>query len=157
MIPSAPTAAAARASGSTSRRSPEAWLGSTITGRCVCSFSHGIAAEVERVARRGLERADAALAQHHVRVALLEDVVGRHQQLVERGRQPALEQHRLAELAGDLEQRVVLHVARADLDHVGVLGDRVGVLGVEELGDDRQAGLRARLGEDLQGAGARAP
>ena len=52
MIPSAPTAAAARASGSTSRRSPEAWLGSTITGRCECSFSHGTAlrSSVKRVA-----------------------------------------------------------------------------------------------------------
>ena len=71
-------------------------------------------------------------------------------------RQPALEQHRLAELAGDLEQRVVLHVARADLHDVGVLGDRVGVRGVEQLGDDRQPGLRARLGEDLQRRGAQA-
>ena len=109
---------------------------------------HG--AEVEREARRGLERADAALAQDHVLVALLQDVVGGHQQLVERGGQPALEQHRLAELARHLEQRVVLHVARADLDHVGVLGDQLGVRGVEQLGDDRQAGLRPRLGEDLQ-------
>ena len=107
-------------------------------------------AEVEREARGGLERADPALAQDHVLVALLEDVVGGLQQLVERRRQPALEQHRLAELARDLEQRVVLHVARADLDDVGVLGDRVGVLGVEQLGDDRQAGLGARLGEDLE-------
>ena len=43
---------AARASGSTSRRSPDAWLGSTITGRCVCSFSHGTAerSSVKRVA-----------------------------------------------------------------------------------------------------------
>ena len=98
-------------------------------------------AEVEREARGGLERADPALAQDHLLVALLEDVVGRLQQLVQRRRQPALEQHRLAELAGDLEQRVVLHVARADLDDVGVLVDHVGVLGVEQLGHDRQAGL----------------
>ena len=43
---------AARASGSTSRRSPDAWLGSTMTGRCVCSFSHGTAerSSVKRVA-----------------------------------------------------------------------------------------------------------
>ena len=109
---------------------------------------HG--AEVEREARRGLERPDPALAQDHVLVALLEHVVGGHQQLVERGRQPALEQHGLAELARHLEQRVVLHVARADLDHVGVLGDELGVRRVEQLGDDRQAGDRARLGEDLQ-------
>ena len=89
-------------------------------------------------------------------VALLEDVVGGLQQLVERRAQPALEQDGLAELARDLEQRVVLHVARADLHDVGVLGDRLGVLGVEQLGDDRQAGLRARLGEDLERLAAQA-
>ena len=52
MMPSAPTAAAARASGSTRRRSPVAWLGSTITGRWVWSFSHGTAerSSVKRVA-----------------------------------------------------------------------------------------------------------
>ena len=89
-------------------------------------------------------------------VALLEDVVGGHEQLVERRGQAALEQHRLAELARDLEQRVVLHVARADLHDVGVLGDGVGVLAVEQLGDDRQPGRLARLGEDLERLGAQA-
>src|SRR3954464_10286986 len=57
-------------------------------------------AEVEREARGGLEGADAALAQHHRLVALLEDVVGRLQQLVERAAQAALEEHGLAEIAG---------------------------------------------------------
>ena len=52
MMPSAPTAAAARDSGSTSRRSPEACDGSTTTGRWVWIFSHGIAprSSVKRVA-----------------------------------------------------------------------------------------------------------
>ena len=52
MIPSAPTAAAARESGSTRRRSPAACEGSTITGRWVWSFSHGTAprSSVKRVA-----------------------------------------------------------------------------------------------------------
>jgi len=112
--------------------------------------------EVEREARGRLERADAALAQHHLVVALLEHVVRGHQQLVERRGEPALEQHRLADLACRLEQRVVLHVAGADLHDVGVLGDRVGVVGVQELGDDRQAGLGPRLGEDLQRRNAQA-
>ena len=43
-------------------------------------------AEVEREPRRGLERADPALAQDHVLVALLEDVVRGLQQLVQRRR-----------------------------------------------------------------------
>ncbi len=50
--PVRPTAAAARDSGPTSRRSPEAWLGSTITGRWLWSFSQGTAlrSSVNRVA-----------------------------------------------------------------------------------------------------------
>ena len=87
MIPSAPAAAAASDSGVTSRAGPAAWLGSTITGRCVSSLSTGHGGQVEREAVGGLERADAALAQQHVRVALLEDVLRRHQQLLERRRQ----------------------------------------------------------------------
>ena len=59
-------------------------------------------------------------------------------------------------LPGDLEQRVVLHVARADLDDVGEVVDDVGVGAVEQLGDDRQPGLRLRLGEDLEAGRAEA-
>ena len=55
---------------------------------------HG--AHVEHVARRVLEGAHAALAQDHVRVALGEDVLGRHQQVLDRRAHAALEQHRLA-------------------------------------------------------------
>src|SRR4051812_7199982 len=113
-------------------------------------------AEIEREARRGLERADAALAEDDVLVALLQDVVGGLEELVERAAEAALEEDRLAELAGDLEERVVLHVARADLDDVGVGVDGVGVLAVEQLGDDREAGLGAGLGEDLEGRAAQA-
>jgi hypothetical protein len=49
-----------------------------------------------------------------------------------------------------LQQREVLHVAGADLQHVGVLRDDLDVLGVDDLGHDRQAGALARLGEDLR-------
>jgi hypothetical protein len=72
--------------------------------------------QVEREAVGGLERADAALAQHHVRVALLEHVLRRHQQLLERGAEAALEQDGQAHAAELGQQRVVLHVAGADLD-----------------------------------------
>ncbi len=91
-----------------------------------------------------------ALAEHHVRVALLEDVLGGHQQLLERRGEAALEQRRAAGAADLREQRVVLHVARADLDHVGDLQHVVEVAHVHQLGDDRQAGLGLRLGEQPQ-------
>jgi hypothetical protein len=104
----------------------------------------------EREAVRALERADAALAEHHVGVALLEDVLRAHQQLLERRRQAALEQHRDARAPDLGEQRVVLHVARADLDDVRDLGHRLDVAHVHQLGDDRQPGLRLGLAQQPQ-------
>ena len=50
---------------------------------------HGV--EVEGVAGTRLERADAALAQDDVFVALAHDVLGRHQQLVDGTRHAAFE------------------------------------------------------------------
>src|SRR3989442_1496897 len=76
-------------------------------------LQHGNGADVERVPRRPLERRDAPLAEDHLRVALLHDVLRGHQQLLDRRRRPALQQHRLVG-ASDLGQKVeVLHVARA--------------------------------------------
>ena len=114
------------------------------------SLEHGDRHQVQGEAVRGLERADPALAEDHRLVALLEDVLGRHQQLVERRRQPALEQHR-PPAASDLgQERVVLHVARADLQHVGDVEQDVEIPGVHHLGDDRQSRLRLGLGEQPQ-------
>ena len=56
----------------------------------------------------------------------------------------------LPALADRLQQPEVRHVAGADLQHVGVLGDDVDVAGVDDLGDDRQAGHLAHVGEDLE-------
>ena len=67
--------------------------------------------------------------------------------------------------ADGFEQAVVLHVAGADLQHVGVFGDEVDVFGGDDFGDDRQAGFVAGRGQQLEafflepleavGAGAR--
>ena len=79
------------------------------------------------------------------------------QPLLDRRRHAALEQHRHADVADRLEQQVVLHVARADLEHVGVARDQRHVGRRHHLGDDRQAGLVARGGQDLQALLAQAP
>ena len=57
-------------------------------------LDHGHRAEVERVARGGLEGADAALAEHHVRVAVGHDVLGGEQPFLDGVAEPALEEHR---------------------------------------------------------------
>ena len=48
------------------------------------------------------------------------------------------------------EERVVLHVAGADLEDVGVLGDVLHLARLHDLGDDRQARPLARLGQEAQ-------
>jgi hypothetical protein len=53
----------------------------------------------------------------------------------------ALEQHGLARATRYAQQGVVLHVARADLQHIGVAAHEVHVVRVEHLGHDCQAKL----------------
>ena len=49
-----------------------------------------------------------------------------------------------------LEQRKILHVARADLDYVCVFFDEVERFVVNRFGDDAQAEFFANFGQDLQ-------
>src|SRR5699024_5285505 len=92
----------------------------------------------------------ASLTQHDVEVAALGDVLGSHEPFFDGGAHTPLEQHRLARVTRCLQQSEVLHVAGTDLKHVGVGGDQFDVGCVHDLGDQRQAGLVAHVGEDLQ-------
>ena len=106
--------------------------------------------EVERVAGGGLERANPAFAEDDVRVAGGQHVLGGEQPFLDRRRQATLQQDGAAALAHRLQEREVLHVARADLEDVDVLVEDLDVVRVDDLGDDRQAGGAARLGEELE-------
>ncbi len=88
-------------------------------------FHGGNDGEVERVAGMVGEGADAAFAEHDVVVAFAEDVFGGHEEFVERGRHAALQEDGFLGAAGAFEQREILHVARADLDYVGVFFNKV--------------------------------
>src|SRR5262249_53483892 len=57
---------------------------------------------------------------------------------------------RLARAAGALEQREILHVARADLDDVSILFHKVERFVVDGLGDDAETILIAHLGQDFE-------
>src|SRR6058998_896542 len=70
--------------------------------------------------------------------------------LLNRRGHASLEEHRLPRFADAPEQREVLNVARADLEDVGVLGDQLDLVGLHDLGDDRQPGLALRFGQQLQ-------
>ena len=87
-----------------------------------------------------LERADAALAQRDVRIAGVEDVFRRQQQLLQRGRRAAFQQHRGPLRPHGFQEAEVLHVPRADLQHVGIAGNQGHVAGGNHLGHKRQAG-----------------
>jgi len=108
-------------------------------------------AEVERVSGVVGEGAYAALTEGDIVVALAHDVFGGHEEFVEGGAEAALEQDRFALLAGALQQGEVLHVARADLDDVSVLGDEFERLVVDGLGDDAHAKGAANVGHDEEG------
>ncbi len=120
--------------------------------------------EVEQVARRRVEAADAALAENDLAVPLGEDVLRAHQQVGDRGRHATLEQHGFADAPDGAEQGIVLHVARADLDAVGHVRHQVRALVVQRLGDDGEARLATRerehgeplLAEALKGIGGAA-
>ena len=85
-----------------------------------------------------------------MRVALGHDVFGGQQEFLQRRAHAALQQHRLALLADGVEQIEILHVPRADLQHIGVVGDQFHLLDRHHFGDDRQPGLLARQGQQFQ-------
>ena len=107
-------------------------------------------AQIESVAGVVGKGSHAALAQNHLVIALAHDVLGGHQELVEGSAHAALQQHRLPQPPGMLQQRKILHVARADLDHVGPLGDQAQGFVVDGFGDDPQAEFVPDFGHDLQ-------
>lgn len=100
-------------------------------------LEHGHRREVERIARVVVKRADAALAEDDLLVAAGHDVLGAHEQLLERAGQAALEQDGLAQLAKLTQEVEVLHIARADLNDVHILKQRQ-MLHAHDLGHDRR-------------------
>ena len=111
---------------------------------------HRYRRDVAGVARGGFEGADAALAQNHVGVAVRHDVLRRHQQFLDRGAHAALQQHRPAAAAQRFQQREILHIARADLHEVGVLGHQLHVAIAHHFGDDAETGALLGLAQQLQ-------
>jgi hypothetical protein len=125
-------------------------------GQVAEALDRGNDAEVEGVAGVIGKGAHAALAEDDLVVALAHDVLSGHEELFQRGREAALEQDRLAQTAGVLEQGEVLHVAGADLDDVSPLGDQGEGFVVDGFGDDAQAEAFADLGHDAEGFEAEA-
>src|SRR5580700_210786 len=118
-------------------------------GKMAAFFYGGNDGEVEGVARKVGEGADAAFTEHDVVVAFAEDVLGGHQEFIKGGAHAALEEHRLFSASGAFEKRKVLHVAGADLNDVGPLVDEVQAFVIDGFGDDAEAVGVANFGENF--------
>lgn len=142
MSESAPAATAAFASAGTRSRWPSRVRHVDAHGvqRLLVNDRHR--GDVQREARGRLESADAALAQHHVVVAAVGDVVGGGQPLGNRAGKATLVQHHLVRVGGhlaDLLQKAeVLEVAGAHLQTVHVIGHQLAVGRVHHLGERLQ-------------------
>jgi len=113
----------------------------------------GDGVEVKRVARDRLERADAAFAQDYLLVSGSEQIFGRQQQILDLRSEPALQQHGLTHLTECFQQREILHVARADLEHIRLLRDGVDIGRIHHFRHDRQIELIADLAQCRQALG----
>ena len=120
MTASAPAATAASDICGTNSRRPIPCVGSTTTGKMRFGFQNGDGVEIERVTRGVFEGANAAFAQEHIHVSFAQDVFGAHDQLADRRAKAALEQDGEVTATDLFQERKVLHVARADLQAIGV-------------------------------------
>ena len=107
-------------------------------------------AQIERIARIRLVSAYAALAEYDVVVTAGHDVLRRVEPLADGRGKAALQEYRRMHLADFFEQLEVLHVARTDLDHVGILRDQFDVVDVHDLRHDLEPRLVRRLAQHLQ-------
>ena len=113
-------------------------------------LEHGDGVDIQCVARVAFKGADAALAQHHLVVAVAQHILGRHQPLLDRGHHAALEKDRAIAAPHRVQQGIVLHVAGPDLQNVAILSHQGHLLRRHDFGDDGQPGLFTRLGQDFQ-------
>ena len=80
--------------------------------------------------------AHAPLAQHDLIISFSHNVFGCQEPFLQCGSHPALEQDRQFRTTDSAQKRVVLHVARANLNHVGIFFDQIDTRFVESLAND---------------------
>src|SRR5579884_3805128 len=83
---------------------------------------HRHSSYVERVAGSRLKSPNAALAEDDIRVAVGGDVLRGQQQLLDGRAEPTFQHDRPARFTQGFQKSVILHISRADLEHVSVLG-----------------------------------
>ncbi len=101
----------------------------------------GNSGDIEHVRAASTEGTNAPLHQYDLLVAFGQQVFGRPQPLVEGGRGTAPQQHWFAQPTDHPEELEVLHAARADLKGIDLVNGILGVLRLENLGDNRETDL----------------
>ena len=119
-------------------------------GQMALLLDIGDGREVQRVATVVDKGANPALTEDDLDVAAFHDILRRHQPFVDGGGHAAFQHDRPVGAAGAPQQAEILHVARADLDHVGVFLNNIECFEIHHFGDHGQAGFVSHLGQDLQ-------
>src|SRR5262249_24751367 len=95
--------------------------------------------DVAGITRGSFEGPDAAFAENHVGIAVGDDVLGRHQQLLHCATHSTLQQYRTSAGPQLFEQNEVLHIASADLHDIGIFGYETDIAIAHYLSDNRQS------------------
>src|SRR5262245_1972415 len=103
-------------------------------------FEYRNRAQIESFARLGFIRSDSPLTENDSSVAFGRYIFGGKQKLLDGSAQSPLEHDRFVKLTNVREQLEVLHVARSDLQNIGVLTHDFQVPRIKNFGDDRQSG-----------------
>src|SRR5215212_3424541 len=101
--------------------------------------------DVESVSCRSLESPDAPLTYNDLIVPMRHDVLRGHEQLGYRCRESALEENGPLHVSELREQSKVLHVARANLEHVRMLGDEIHMPRIQHFSHNRNSNLASNL------------
>src|SRR4030042_506571 len=106
-------------------------------GEVAYSLDRGNSAEVEGIPGVIREGADAPFAKNDASIAFGHDVFGGHEPFIDGGSHAALEKEGFFHLAGQAQERVVLHVPGADLDDVSIISYNGETFAIDSLGDNQ--------------------
>src|SRR5262249_6187450 len=90
------------------------------------------------------------LAQHYLVIAFRQDIFRRHDEVPDGRAHAALEQHRTVGLTDFAQQIKILHIAGADLEHIGVTADQLDLARVHDLRDHGHGVFVARVAKNSE-------
>ena len=110
----------------------------------------GYYTQVQGVAGFGFEGADAAFAHDDFAVPFGHDVFGGHEPFADGGHHAAFQEYGAFGFADGFEETVILHVAGADLENIGVFGNEIDLIGGHDFGDEWESGGFAGFFEEFE-------